>query len=198
MQNDLRPSGRLAFIQVQTQPLKTGGPHNRLYDPVHLVTVAEAVLTPRGVIGITADGQRIVDAHHADHPLTRFSGINGISIGFTGHYERMRSRFGDHLADGAAGENLIVDGEMAPEPQELAGRLVFENPDGSRVEFRLVKAMAPCDEFSHYVNGSEGRLAAGVLKETLQFLDGGTRGYALALVGAEEARLVTGARFFRG
>jgi hypothetical protein len=54
--------------------------------------------------------------------------------------------------------------------------------------------MAPCNEFSHYVNRSEETLPASVLKETLQFLNGGTRGFALELIGAEEARLVAGAR----
>jgi len=197
MQNEPRELGTLAFVQVQSQPLKTGSPARQYFDPVHLVGVPEVLLSPRGVVGIAADGKRIVDAHHADHPQSRFGGSNGISIGFTGHYDRMRRRFGDHLTDGVAGENLIVTGPGAPWPDDLKGTLVFENPDGSRYEFRLVKAMAPCNEFSHYVNRSTGQLPAGVLKETLQFLDGGTRGYTLQLAGGDEARLLPGARLIR-
>ena len=197
MQNELQPIGDLAFVQVQAQPLKTSGPDNPYYNPANLVVVQEVRLSPFGVVGVGADGERILDAHHADHPRSRFGGSNGISVGFIGHYDRMRTRFGDPLPDGAAGENLIVSGPDAPKPEDLAGRLIFENPDGSRFEFRLVKAMAPCQEFSHYVNRSSGTLPAGVLKDTLQFLDGGTRGYALELVGAEEAWLVPGARLFR-
>lgn len=197
MQNERKLIGDLAVIQVQSWPLKRGSPGNRYFDPANLVVVAEALLTPRGVVGIRSDGSRIVDAHHADHPESRFSGVNGISIGFTGHYDRMRTRFGDHLADGVAGENLIISSGMAPGMEDLAGRMIFENPDGTSVEFRLFKAMAPCDEFSHYVNGAADRLPAQVLKETLQFLDGGTRGFALQLVGAFEARLLTGAKLYQ-
>ncbi len=197
MLNDLEFIGDLAIVQIQTVPLKTGGLRNRFYDPIHLVAVQEALLTPRGVIGIAEDGKQILDAHHADHPQSRFSGTNGISVGFTGHYDRMRSRFGDHLVVGAAGENLIVAGPLAPGPEDLTDRLIFENPDGTRVEFRLFKAMAPCNEFSHYVNRSEGSLPPSVLKETMQFLNGGTRGFALELVDAGEARLVAGARLFK-
>jgi hypothetical protein len=106
----------------------------------------------------------------------------------------MRARYGGHPADGAAGENLVVSGPEAPVSKDLQGRLVFENPDGSSFSFRLVKAMAPCNEFSHYVHRNGEKLPADVLKNTLQFLDGGTRGFALELVDSETARLVPGAR----
>ncbi|HUF38394.1 MAG TPA: hypothetical protein VMN57_07720 [Anaerolineales bacterium] len=198
MQNEFQSIGVLAIVQVQARPLNTGGPKNPRYDPAHIVVVPEIRLSNRGVIGIAADGTRIVDAHHTDHPESRFGGSNGISIGFTGHYDRMRTRFSEDLFDGVAGENLIVSGPLAPGPDDLRGRLVFENPDGSRFEFRLFKHMAPCSEFSQYVNGSSGSLPAEVLKETLQFLEGGTRGFALELVGAEEAWLTAGARLLRG
>ncbi len=54
--------------------------------------------------------------------------------------------------------------------------------------------MAPCDEFSHFARRASTRLHAAVLKETLQFLDGGRRGFTLRLKKRGEAILSSGAR----
>ena len=99
------------------------------------------------------------------------------------------------MKDGAAGENMIVSSPAAYTADELKGVMVFENPDGTSCRMRVYRPMAPCNEFSHYAQQSE-RLPAGLLKETLQFLDKGRRGFALTLEGAEQGHVLQGARVF--
>lgn len=196
MKNDRTEMGEVIFVQVQRVPLKQGAPQNKIYDPAGLVRVPEVFLTPSGVVGVTAEGERIVDAHHESHPESRFNGLNGISVGFTAHYDLMRASFGPHLTDGIAGENMIIRSRAAFSAEELQGLLVFVNPDGSECRMRLVKPMAPCNEFSHFARKETGRLPADVLKTTLQDLEGGRRGFALSLTGADSGRVQTGARLF--
>lgn len=194
MQNNTLEIGTVRFVQVQREPLKTRINADRVYRPEGLEQVQALHMTPDGIVGIRADGEQVLDAHHKDHPNSRFRGANGISIGFTAHYERMRSRFGGHVTDGIAGENIIAAAEFPFMEGDLRGGLVFENPDGTRCRFRLNKAMAPCDEFSHFVHQAGNRLPPDVLKETLQFLDGGRRGFTLLLDEAGNARVLPGAR----
>lgn len=196
MQNNRTPIGTVQFLQVQRKPLKVGEPADRVYDPSGLERVAELRLTPEGVVGVGAGGEQILDAHHRDHPESRFRGANGISVGFSAHYDRIRARFGSHITDGIAGENILVTSGKAYSAEDLAGQLVFENPDGTRTVFRLNQAMAPCDEFSHYVHQADTRLPAAVLKDTLQFLDGGRRGFTLHLEEETAGRVLPGARVF--
>ena len=186
--------GKVIFVQVQRVPLKQGPRSERYYDPSGLVRVPGLDLSPNGVVGLAADGERILDAHHRDHPESRFMGLNGISVGFTPHYERMRNDFGDHLTDGIAGENVIVESEKAFSVDDLQGLLVFENPDGSECRMRLYKAMAPCDEFSHFAKQAKERLPASTLKATLQALEDGRRGFTIALDDADAGRVLAGAR----
>jgi hypothetical protein len=196
MHEMLKQLGEVIQVQVQRDPLKIRTPTGVVYDPVNLVVVPEVLLTPQGVVGLAENGERILDAHHADHPRTRYREKNGISIGLTGHYDRMRARFGEHIRDGNAGENVIIRTDDALNLADLSGALVFENPDGSTYRFKVLKGMAPCDEFSHYVHQAKERLAPDVLKETLQFLDGGTRGFTLELLGVDAARVVPGTQVF--
>jgi hypothetical protein len=188
--------GEALFVQVQRVPLKVGERGARHYDPAGLERVSRLRLSAAGVTGVCANGEQVVDAHHRDHPQSRFNGRNGISVGFTAHYERMRAEFGAHLADGIAGENIIVSAPAAYAAGDLEGRLVFANPDGSAYEFTLVGAMAPCDEFSHFARRAGERLPAAVLKDTLQSLDGGRRGFAIALVEGESAQVYPGAKLW--
>lgn len=188
--------GEVIFVQVQRVPLKQGVSPNKVYNPAGLVRVPEVLLTQSGVVGVGDDGKHIIDAHHEMHPESRFNGRNGISVGFSGHYDLMRAQYGDHLTDGIAGENLIVRSAAAPGAEELDGALVFVNPDGTECRVKLVKPMAPCNEFSHFVRKETGRLAPNVLKETLQSLEDGRRGFALSLDGAKTGRVQAGARLY--
>lgn len=188
--------GEVILTQVQQVPLKQTAESGRFYDPAGLVSVPAIQATPLGVVGAATGGDMLLDAHHEAHPASRFRGLNGISIGFTGHYDRMRAQYGDHLWNGVAGENIIVQSAGAFTPEDLQGRLVFENPDGSTCLMRLNQAMAPCNEFSHFVHQATERLDANTLKTTLQDLDNGRRGYTLLLDGASTGVVQAGAILF--
>jgi hypothetical protein len=149
-------------------------------------------LTSRGVEGENEKGERSHDIHHADHPDTRYKRHNAISIGFTSHYRVMRSMFGDHMQDGTAGENIIIDFEEEIWLDDLGLRIEFHNPgSGKIVMLDVVKTAAPRDEFCHFAtNSQDKRLDKQALKETLQFLENGRRGFLLTLGAGQEQGLV--------
>ena len=96
----------------------------------------------------------------------------------------MRERFGEHVQDGTAGENIIIASDEEIWLPDL-GRLVeFHNPDSREViTLEVTRIAAPCDPFSHFTaNSQDQRLPPEVLKETLQYLDNGRRGFLLKLV----------------
>lgn len=183
--------GTVQAVQIQRMPLKTGEGADRTYNPAQILPVAKLWLTPEGIMGIAADGEEIMDVHHGQHPRTRFTQFNSLSFGFMHHYAAMRAQFGAHLTDGAAGENIRL--EAAPQLDEAAlvgARLAFQSAaNGSLIELQDVIVAAPCEPFSRFCNG--GKVAASELKSTLQFLDGGRRGYYGTVVSAAQAGFVT-------
>ena len=118
----LRPLGQIVRLQLQRSSLKLGEKPNRWYDPSPLLAVDTLTLTPKGALGRTEFGEPLLDIHHADHPATRNNGTNDISVGFTGHYAAMRARFGPHLPDGIAGENILVESSGIVQASDLGGR----------------------------------------------------------------------------
>src|SRR5215212_7085368 len=105
----MRKLGLIKHVQLQRASLKQGQRPQRYYDPTPLLLVERLQLTPGGVRAVSAEGVPIIDIHHADHPETKNSqGKNGISISFTSHYRAMRERYGAHLPDGCAGENILI------------------------------------------------------------------------------------------
>ncbi|MGC4108154.1 MAG: hypothetical protein QM753_17660 [Thermomicrobiales bacterium] len=108
---DLVLLGPIVLLQVQIAPLKQGEKPLRWYAPDAITSVSEMQLDSGGVTGF--DGETVKhDVHHRDHPLSRYRGENGVSVGFTSHYATIRGEFGDFLYDGIAGENL-------PDSQQL-------------------------------------------------------------------------------
>src|SRR5947209_3817614 len=106
----MREIGRIKQVQVQPSSLKIGQGSTAHYDPTPLQVVSGLLVSKDGAIGIAANGDRILDVHHADHPRSRHhEGINGLSFGFTSHYQAMRTKFGLHLMDGCAGENILIE-----------------------------------------------------------------------------------------
>lgn len=165
--------GRLVRLQVQVARLKRGEPPHRWYDAERIRRVPAVTLSGRGVVGLDGD-ERVVDNHHVDHPDSRHRGDNGISLGVTGHYERLRRRFGPRLTDGAAGENLILEHEGPLTADDLADgiSILAERP----VVLLAPEAIEPCVEFSRWVVGP------GVpVREPLRALRGGMRGFRLTL-----------------
>lgn len=190
--------GTIQFVQVQGSALKLGEKPARIYDPSPLRVVDHLHLTPSGVLGQMADGTEIIDVHNANHPQTRFAGINGISLGFTAHYQQMRAQFGEHLVDGCGGENIIIATDRSYALEELGSQLLIQTGDGASVYLDDVQVAAPCVEFSHYVQRARldtNPLAADVVRATLQFLNEGRRGF-YATITKEPAIIQAGDSVF--
>ncbi|MCA9884552.1 MAG: hypothetical protein KC708_16350 [Anaerolineae bacterium] len=177
----MREVGRIEFVQVQSNPLKAIVDGVRVYQPSPLQSVASLKLTSDGIFGVTENGDEIIDAHHAHHPLSRHRGSNSISLGFLHHYEAMRERFGSHLADGIAGENIIVRAFEHALPLNLAETLFIRCQMGNLIELSGVMIAAPCNEFSRFCVDRD--MQPSELKATLQFLGDGRRGYYATLNG---------------
>ncbi len=185
----MRPLGPLIRLQIQRSSLKTGEKPMRTYDPAPLLPVRRLAVSADGVLGAGEEGGWIVDVHHRGHPATKNEdGLHGVSVGFTAHYGEMRRRFGERLTVGCAGENLIA---------ETAGRLSFDDvcnglavmaPDGSeRVRLRVLEVAHPCRPFTGWALGAT--VESSVLKEHLQFLEGGMRGFYCTAEGSGTVEL---------
>lgn len=180
----MHPLGPITRLQIQRSSLKTGEKPTRTYDPAPLLAVARLALSPDGVLGYGPDGGWIVDVHHRDHPATKNpDGLHGVSVGFTAHYGAMRQRFGERLTLGCAGENLIADTGSRLQLDDVARGFAILAPDGTeRVRLRVLEVAHPCRPFTGWALG--GTVEASVLKEHLQFLEGGMRGFYCTAEGA--------------
>jgi hypothetical protein len=196
--NLMREIGAIKQSQIQRSSLKQGQRPYRYYDPAPLLPVERLRLNSGGALGIAGDGEQLVDVHHADHPDSKNrAGVNALSIGFTSHYRAMRERFGSHLADGCAGENMLIETDALWTLEALGQELVIECRDGRAVVLEGVIVAAPCVEFSRFANLSADPLSSDQLRATLQFLDGGVRGFYLRLGAAQgDAEIRAGDRFF--
>lgn len=187
--------GTVVRLQVQRARLKPGPKATRAFDPSPLREVDALELGPAGVTG-HVDGQVLLDVHHADHPDTRFRGVNGLSLLPRAHYDLLRSRFGDHLVDGVAGESLLLETDGAWGPGALDGRLVLETASGP-VELVDGRPALPCVEFSRFCLGrGPGGPEDEELAATLDALDRGVRGFYATPTGP--GRVEAGARLLRG
>ena len=172
----MRVIGPIVRLQVQRSSLKTGEKPNRTYDPRPLLPVPALAVHPDGACG-AADGGWVVDVHHRAHPATKNEdGLHGLSVGFTSHYAEMRERFGAHVAVGVASEKIIVDTDRHVTWDDMApGCAVLDAGGRELVRLRVLQPAHPCRPFTGWALG--GRVEAAVLKEHLQFLDDGMRGY---------------------
>ena len=175
----MREIGQITHIQVQRSALKVEDEAQDYYDPTPLVKVESLLLSPQGIVGITTDGSRVMDIHHEHHPHSHnHKGLNGISLGFTSHYQAMRSKLGERMVDGIAGENILVETGAPLALVDLGGKLAIQNQHtGQFIYLSGLIVAAPCVEFSLFAANHGIPLPAAQLKETLQFLDGGTRGF---------------------
>jgi hypothetical protein len=173
----MRELGRIVRLQIQRSSLKTGEKPTRVYDPSPLLSVDRLAVGPDGVLGQDDGGAWLVDVHHRAHPQTKNEdGEHGVSLGFTSHYGEMRDRFGDHITIGCAGENIIVETAGRVTPADVARGVALLASDGRELaRLEVLDVARPCRPFTGWALG--GRVESAVLKEQLQFLDGGTRGY---------------------
>ena len=180
----MRELGRIVRLQIQRSSLKTGEKPRRSYDPAPLLAVDRVALGPDGVLGEEPQGGAwLVDVHHRAHPETKNAdGVHGVSLGFTSHYALMRERFGERITLGCAGENIIVETSGRIAVEDLDSGLALLAPDGREIaRLEVLQVAHPCRPFTGWALG--GTVEADVLKEQLQFLDGGTRGYYCRGVG---------------
>lgn len=184
----IRDLGRVKLVQLQPTGLVVQTPKGEYYDPSRRLVLDQLFITPEGIEAITPSGERVLDIHHMAHPSKAYGNDDLVCIGFSSHYAAMRARFGEHMVDGVAGENIIIDYDQEIWPEDLGQGIVIENQEtGSRALLELVRFAAPCEEFSHYVAQSQDkRLPADKLKNTLQFLGNGRRGYLLVLSEGQE------------
>jgi hypothetical protein len=189
--------GRITLLQIQRASLKAGERPHHYYDPAPLLELPSLRLTPDGVTGQPAGGDTIVDVHNAGHPQSKqVRGRNGISVGFTSHYQAMRERFGPHLTDGCAGENIVVAAERVLELADLGSQLVIVSDDGRSARLGALSVAAPCVEFSRFANFTPEPLSPDDLRATLQFLGNGMRGFYARLADSE-AEVRVGDRVYR-
>src|SRR5437667_5493231 len=144
--------GRITLLQVQPSSVKIEQHGYAYYDPTPLIVVKGLLVAPDGVTGITEDGKQIIDLHHVHHPRSyNHKGKNGVSIGFTSHYETMRQRFGDQLVNGCAGENILVETDTILKLSDLGQRLAIQTQKTDQfVYLTRLKVAAPCVEFSQF------------------------------------------------
>jgi hypothetical protein len=168
--------GPIVRLQVQVSPLKRGEKPHRWYDPSPITSVPSLRIESGGVVGL--DGEVTHgDVHHRDHPLSRYRGENGISIGFTSHYRAMRDHFGDHLVDGIAGENLLIEGDRRFTEPELSGGVVVVTGQG-HVAIDDIQVAPPCVEFGKFsLQYPAGRTADLAVAAAVKFLHEGVRGF---------------------
>ncbi|MCB9436333.1 MAG: hypothetical protein H6673_04975 [Anaerolineales bacterium] len=171
-----RELGTIIMLQVQLKPLKEGTDH-RVYKPHTALHPVDAFdLTKEGITAVV-DGQQVYDAHHMRHPLSRYRQSNPISIGLTSHYQRMQTRFGSHISLGIAGENIIVETEEVLFEDALMRGVAIQGEQGL-IQLDGVFGIPPCKPFSKFcLNIPDERGEPESVKETLQFLLKGTRGF---------------------
>ncbi len=187
---DLTPLGQIVRLQIQLDTPISGAKPNRVYDPKTFLAAETMTLTPHGALVRTPEGETILDIHHAHHPQSRNDGdTNALSVNFTAHYDAMRAEFGDHLWNGCAGENILVEAATRIELGRLARGLAIQPQNGGPlIWLKKMLVTHPCRPFSGYVmRGTEASV-----KEALQFLDHGMRGFYCALDGAGPAVVAVG------
>ncbi|TAM85413.1 hypothetical protein EPN42_15180 [bacterium] len=180
--------GTVIRLQIELDRIKENA-SSRYRDEL-IRPVERLLVTPAGVLAPLGEAF-VVDVHHATHPHSRSNGTNHLSIGFTGHYEAMQARFGAHLTVGIGGESVVVERAGRMSLADLGTELLFELSGGGTLAVAHPAVMHPCAPFTRFCL-REDEPPAARLKEGLQFLDDGMRGFKVMPAGGGE--LVAGAR----
>lgn len=199
MVENIRELGIVKLVQVQPSGLIIETPSGDFYDESRRVEVEKLIITALGIEAKASSGEHVLDIHHMNHPDKAYGNDDLVSIGFTSHYEAMRKRFGEHIKDGTAGENIIIEYDQEVWIEDIGQKIAIESAStDNKALFDVVRFAAPCEEFSHFVATSQHeKLPATELKDTLQFLNNGRRGFLLVLSAGQEAATVkSGDRVF--
>jgi hypothetical protein len=188
----IRELGKVKLVQIQPSGLIIRTPSGDFYDSSRRVVVDRLKITPLGIEATLPDGKQVLDIHHINHPGKAYGKKDLVSIGFTSHYVAMWSRFGEHMLDGIAGENIIIECDHEIWMDDLEQQIEIEDQNnGRKILLDLVKYAKPCNEFSHFAaNSQQEKLPADVLKSTLQFLNNGRRGFLLVLSEGQDSAMV--------
>lgn len=175
----MRELGKIVRLQVQQDSIKTGAKPFQTYTPLpNLRSVQALHLNADGVEGVDEAGNILPDIHNASHPNSKFRGDNGVSIGFTGHYERIRDRFGDHLATGIAGENITVEFDDQVSLEMIENGIVIRGEKGD-ISIAPWVILNPCNPFTKFCLQIPGETKPDrTVTEALQFLMKGMRGFS--------------------
>jgi hypothetical protein len=188
--------GTIQRLQVQVTSLKVGERTRRSYDPAGIRVVPKLTITPNGVVGWDEIGNRLDDVHHRDHPGSKNRGDNGISIGFTSHYQEMRDAYGEHVVNGIAGENILIEQDQLIGEEDLRHGIAIETGSGDLVRLDNLIVATPCVEFSRYaMRYPKDQRPDETVTETLQFLNDGMRGYYASYSG-DDVEVRIGERVF--
>ncbi len=187
---ETRPLGIVSLVQLQPRGLIVDVPEpssiRSFYDAGRRVEVDRLEITPRGIQANLPTGEQVLDIHHLDHPDKAYEDDDLVCVGFTAHYEAMRAEFGDHMVDGTAGENIVIDYPDEVWPDDLGTVLAIENQDtGEVAHLKLMSFAEPCVEFSRFCAKRQyDEIPAHQLGEILRFLGNGRRGFLLVPDGA--------------
>jgi hypothetical protein len=177
--------GKIVRLQVQKVPIKIKG---EAYLPHEILSVESASVDASGMLGFH-DGTWVVDAHHRSHPAARGGGRRPLSVGFTGHYDKMAERFGS-APIGIAGENIIIDGP-AFALADLGEGLIVKTASGSVMSLEQPRVAAPCVEFTSFMLGLEGVAPRDEIDGPLADLHDGRRGFIVAADRHPTAEVLT-------
>lgn len=175
--------GKVIRLQVQRSSLKTnshtGDRIERRYDPSSLLSAERLDIDSNGVTGIFASNARVIDVHNRRHIESKnIPKKNDVSLGFTSHYESMRRRFGAHITDGIAGENIIIETMALFDQGVLGSRLVFVADGRNCLQLENPSPAEPCEPFSKWaLHDPSLQSADPIIGQTLKFLRNGMRGY---------------------
>lgn len=181
---------RIVRLQVQRGPVKAGRAPLRNYGPEAIVAVDRLLAGPRGVVGVAADGEEILDVHHQDHPHSRDRrGNAGVLFMGSGDYVALRARYGEHVVDGIAGETVLLDAPAGLARAGLPPVVTIATADGP-LELHEVRAADPCVEFSRFCLRQEpSPVVDADVRQALVDLDHGARGYRSVAAGTATIRL---------
>lgn len=199
MSTKWREIGKVIALQVQLDQLKEKreGHQEKLYLPEGKIRRCESIqIRPQGVTAIL-DGQEVIDVHNEHHPRTRNRETNPVSFGLSAYYRQMQARFGEKVTLGVAGENILVETDELLTEDHLQHQVAFRAADGGLVVLKDLFAIPPCKPFTMFCLG-DLRAAEGTLKENLQFLSGGTRGFCGIPIIPEAQTIHIGATMLLG
>ncbi|GCF09391.1 hypothetical protein KDI_29550 [Dictyobacter arantiisoli] len=101
----------------------------------------------------------------------------------------MRHEYGDHIYDGVAGENILIETDQTYQLAALGSHLIIKNAQTQQLLYLSELSVAePCLEFSTFALHREEVPASADIKQTLQFLSHGRRGFYARQLEASAAK----------